>query len=292
RDPAVMAEVAGQVRLGEKRRGKRPIYIQPVDDQGRSAGTEIEHLVPPGKHVRVHGGEHVKEGDPLVEGPLVPHDILRISGAEAVQQDLVREVQSVYRSQRVDIDDKHIEIIVSQMLRKVKVEEQGDTALLPGSVMDKFEFLKVNDRLVNDAVKIKNRGESHFEEAKIVARDAFEEEKARLEAEDKKSPTFTAPQPATCSTVLLGITKAAVQSESFISAASFQETTKVLTEAALAGKVDELVGLKENVILGHLIPAGTGFRTFQDSEVRINAPALSTAEDLLAEEPEAEPAEA
>src|SRR5207253_2709649 len=146
------------------------------------------------------------------------------------------------------------------------------------------------------AVKIKARGDSHFEEDKIVARDAFEEERARLEAEDKKPPTFVPPLPANCSVVLLGITKAAVQSESFISAASFQETTKVLTEAALAGKVDQLVGLKENVILGHLVPAGTGFRLFQDSEVRINAPHLQTTEDLLADEPTmaetGEPAEA
>jgi DNA-directed RNA polymerase subunit beta' len=295
RDPSVMAEVSGKIRIGDRKRGKRIIWLQPEDAAGKPVGAEREHQVPVGAHLRIHTGDFVKAGDPLVVGPLVPHDILRISGIEAVQQYLVREVQSVYRSQRVDIDDKHIEIIVSQMLRKVKVEEQGDTNLLPGSVMDKFEFLKVNDRLVNDAVKVKKRGDSHFEEGKIVARDAFEEEKARLEAEDKHPPTHTSPKPATCSTVLLGITKAAVQSESFISAASFQETTKVLTEAALAGKVDELVGLKENVILGHLIPAGTGFRTFQDSEVRINAPELATTEELLGAEPEMEqaaPAEA
>src|SRR5262249_57824803 len=117
-EPAVMAEVAGLVRLGEKRRGKRSIMIQPVDDQSKSAGEEKEHLVPHGKHLRVHGNDYVKEGDPLVDGPLVPHDILRISGPEAVQNYLVREVQSVYRSQRVDIGDKHVEIIISQMLPK------------------------------------------------------------------------------------------------------------------------------------------------------------------------------
>jgi DNA-directed RNA polymerase subunit beta' len=269
RDPAVMAEVAGVVRLGEKRRGKRPIYVQPVDDQGRSTGEEKEHLVPPGKHVRVHGGEHVKEGDPLVEGPLVPHDILRITGPEAVQNYLVREVQSVYRSQRVDIDDKHIEIIVSQMLRKVKVETMGDTGLLPGSVIDKFGFREVNKRL-RECVRIKDAGDSRFEAGKIVSKEAYEEVRGALEAEKKKPPTHVAPTPATCSIQLLGITKAAVQSDSFISAASFQETTKVLTEAALAGKVDYLVGLKENVILGHLVPAGTGFHTHQEAEVRIN----------------------
>jgi DNA-directed RNA polymerase subunit beta' len=270
RDPAVMAEVAGTVRLGEKKRGKRSIWIQPSDDQGRPVGEEREHLVPHGKHLRVHTGDRVREGDPLVIGPLVPHDILRISGTEAVQQYLVREVQSVYRSQRVEIDDKHIEIIVSQMLRKVKVETVGDTGLLPQIVIDKFAFRAVNDRL-KECVKIKEPGDSKFEKGKILSKEAFEEERARLEADGKKLPSFIPPTPATCSTQLLGITKAAVQSDSFISAASFQETTKVLTEAALAGKVDYLVGLKENVILGHLVPAGTGFRSHQESEVRLNA---------------------
>jgi DNA-directed RNA polymerase subunit beta' len=219
----------------------------------------------------VHTGDRVHEGDALVTGPLVPHDILRISGIEKVQDYLVREVQSVYRSQRVDIDDKHIEIIVSQMLRKVKVETTGDTGLLPGIVIDKFAFRAVNDRL-KECVKIKDPGESKFEAGKIVSKEAFEEERARLETEDRKLPTYVPPTPATCSTQLLGITKAAVQSDSFISAASFQETTKVLTEAALAGKVDYLVGLKENVILGHLVPAGTGFHMHQGAEVKLNVP--------------------
>jgi DNA-directed RNA polymerase subunit beta' len=290
REPAVMAEVAGIVRLGEKRRGKRSILIQPVDDQGRPIGEEREHLVPHGKHLRVHTNDYVKEGDALVDGPLVPHDILRISGAEAVQNYLVREVQSVYRSQRVDIDDKHIEIIVSQMLRKVKVETMGDTGLLPGSVIDKFAFREVNDRL-KECVKIKDARDSKFDAGKIVSKEAFEEERARLEADNRQPPNFQPPTPATCSTQLLGITKAAVQSDSFISAASFQETTKVLTEAALAGKVDYLVGLKENVILGHLVPAGTGFHSHQEAEVRINLPAeglapvpAATAEELEAAE--------
>jgi DNA-directed RNA polymerase subunit beta' len=273
REPAVMAEVAGRVRLGDRRRGKRTVWIQPVDDQGRPVGEEREHLVPHGKHLRVHTGDYVKEGDPLVDGPLVPHDILRISGGEAVQNYLVREVQSVYRSQRVDIDDKHIEIIISQMLRKVKVETMGDTGLLPGSVIDKFAFREVNDRL-RECVKSKDAGDSKFEPGKIVTKEQFEEVRAALEAEKKKAPTYVPPTPATCSTQLLGITKAAVQSDSFISAASFQETTKVLTEAALAGKVDYLVGLKENVILGHLVPAGTGFHMHQEAEVRIHPQAL------------------
>ncbi len=286
REPAVMAEIAGMARLGEKRRGKRSIMIQPVDDQGRSVGEEREHLVPHGKHLRVHTNDYVKEGDPLVDGPLVPHDILRISGVDAVQNYLVREVQSVYRSPRVDIDDKHIEIIVAQMLRKVKVESMGDTGLLPGSVIDKFAFREVNERL-KECVKIKDRGDSKFEPGKIVSKEAYEEERARLETEGRQPPTFVPPTLATCSTVLLGITKAAVQSDSFISAASFQETTKVLTEAALAGKVDYLVGLKENVILGHLVPAGTGFHTHHEAEVRIHPQAL----EGLAPLPPAPPAQ-
>jgi DNA-directed RNA polymerase subunit beta' len=257
----------------------------PMDENGHEIDdAKHEHIVPQGKHVRVHTGDHVREGDPLVDGPRIPHDILRINGSEKVQEYLVNEVQSVYRSQRVDIDDKHIEIIVSQMLRKVKVETMGDTGLLPGSVIDKFGFDEVNKRL-RDCVKIKDPGDSKFEQGKIVSKETFEEVKHALEAEKKKAPTWEAPKLATRSVQLLGITKAAVQSDSFISAASFQETTKVLTEAALAGKVDYLVGLKENVILGHLIPAGTGFFMHQESEVRINQRALDAELGAEADEP-------
>ncbi|MCX7701860.1 MAG: hypothetical protein N2039_13360 [Gemmataceae bacterium] len=285
RDPAVLATVAGRVRLGEKKRGKRIIWIQPEDEHGRPVGKEVEHQVPPGKQMRVHTGDFVKEGDPLTAGPKVPQDILDIRGPEEVQSYLVQEVQAVYRGQRVDIDDKHIEIIVAQMLRKVKVGKPGDTGLLPGSVMDKFKFKEVNERLLKECVKIKDPGDSRFEAGKIVSREAYEEEKARLQEMKKKPPTWEQPQPAESSVVLLGITKAAVQSDSFISAASFQETTKVLTEAALAGKVDHLVGLKENVILGHLIPAGTGFRLFQESEVRIASAEMPSAEMVPDEQP-------
>src|SRR5205807_8954918 len=209
RDPAKMAEVAGTVRLGEKKRGKRTIYIQPVDDAGNKVGEEREHQVPPGKHLRVHTGDRVKEGDRLVFGPLVPQEILKISGIEAVQQYLVQEVQAVYRAQRVEIDDKHIEIIVSQMLRKVQVKNMGDTGLLPGSVIDKFAFDAVNERF-KECVKIKDAGESRFEDGKIVTREAYEEERARLEAEGKQVPTWVPPTLATRTTQLLGITKAAV----------------------------------------------------------------------------------
>src|SRR5437588_1952265 len=145
-----------------------------MDDHGKPVGVEREHAVPHGKHLRVHTGDYVKEGDALVDGPLVPHDILRISGADAVQNYLVREVQAVYRSQRVEIDDKHIENIVAQMLRKVKVETMGDTGLLPGSVIDKFGFREVNNRL-RQCVKVVDPGDSGFEPEKIVTKEAFEE---------------------------------------------------------------------------------------------------------------------
>jgi DNA-directed RNA polymerase subunit beta' len=184
---------------------------------------------------------------------------------------MVREVQAVYRSQRVDIDDKHIEIIVAQMLRKVQVKTTGDTGMLPGAVMDRFAFDEVNRRLTEECVKIVDPGDSSFETGRVVSKDAFEEERENLKKSGKKKlPTSEVPTEATRTVQLLGITKAAVQSDSFISAASFQETTKVLTEAALASKVDYLVGLKENVILGHLIPAGTGFKTHQEAEVKIS----------------------
>jgi DNA-directed RNA polymerase subunit beta' len=235
--------------------------------------------------LRVHSGTFVRAGEALVDGPLVPHDILRISGEEAVQQYLVREIQNVYRSQRVEINDKHIEIIVAQMLRKVRVESIGDTTLLPGIVMDKFEFRAVNQELAK-CLKIAEKGDSDLQPGTIVPVETLEQANAQIEALGGTPAKGVKPKMATASTQLLGITKAAVQSSSFISAASFQETTKVLTEAALAGKIDPLVGLKENVILGHLVPAGTGFHNYQHSEVRIRPQALEglavEKEDVLA----------
>jgi DNA-directed RNA polymerase subunit beta' len=268
KDPAIIAEIDGEVELvAEKKRGKRVIIVRGDD------GTEVEHIIPHGKQLLVHANDRVRAGDALVRGPLVPHDILRVSGAEAVQQYLLHEIQNVYRSQRVEIDDKHIEIVVSQMLRKLRVEDVGDSNMLPGVVIDKFEFRKANEQLM-ECVKISDPGNTEFQIGDIVPATTLEEVNAQVEAADQKPAKSTRPRAATASIQLLGITKAAVQSESFISAASFQETTKVLTEAALAGKVDNLVGLKENVILGHLIPAGTGFHVHQEAEVRIRPEAL------------------
>ena len=280
KDPAIMAEIDGKVEVsGEKRRGKRTIIVR------NESGLEREHLITHGKHMRVHAGDIVRAGEALVDGPLVPHDILRISGEEEVQRYLVREIQNVYRSQRVEIDDKHIEIIVSQMLRKVRIDTVGDTNLLPGSMLDKHEFRQANERL-SGCLRITDKGDSEFEVGGIVPKDVLTQTNETIEALGGTPAKGSKPKPATASTQLLGITKASVQSSSFISAASFQETTKVLTEAALAGKLDNLVGLKENVILGHLIPAGTGFNTFQSSEVRVRPEALEALridrEDLLA----------
>jgi DNA-directed RNA polymerase subunit beta' len=268
KDPSIIAEVDGTVEiLAERKRGKRTIVVR------SESGIEREHLVPHGKHFLVHSGDEVRAGQALVDGPLVPHDILRVSGEEAVQQYLLHEIQQVYQSQKVEINDKHCEIIIARMLRKVKIETSGDTSLLPGLVMDRFQFRKVNEELTS-CIKITNPGDSDFSQGTIIPRETFEQTNAQIEALGGTPAKGKKPKSATASTQLLGITKAAVQSNSFISAASFQETTKVLTEAALAGKVDKLVGLKENVILGHLIPAGTGFRIFQESEVNYRREAL------------------
>ncbi len=268
KDPAVIAEIDGEVEiLPDKKRGKRVIIVHGAD------GHDVEHMIPHGKQLLVHSGDLVKAGDALVRGPLVPHDILRVSGEEAVQQYLLHEIQNVYRAQRVAIDDKHIEIVVSQMLRKVRIDNVGDTTMLPGSVVDKYEFRNVNNDL-QSKVRITDAGDSEYHPGDIVSVSEVEEVNAEIEAAEGEVVAFAKPKSCSASTQLLGITKAAVQSESFISAASFQETTKVLTEAAIAGKVDNLVGLKENVILGHLIPAGTGFKIHQDAEVRIRPEAL------------------
>jgi len=276
KDPSVIAEIDGTVEiLTEQKRGKRSIIVR------SESGIEREHLVPHGKRFLVHSGDVVKAGQSLVDGPLVPHDILMVSGEEAVQQYLVHEVQQVYRSQRVEINDKHIEIIIARMLRKVKIETAGDTNLLPGMIMDRFDFRQKNTELVKN-LRITDVGDSDFELNQIIPKSNLEDVNAEIEAAGGAPAKGKKPRSATASTQLLGITKAAVQSSSFISAASFQETTKVLTEAALSGKVDDLVGLKENVILGHLIPAGTGFRTFLESEVRYQPEALQA----IANEPE------
>jgi len=261
KDPAVLAEISGTIELrSDKRRGKMTIIIR------GSGAVEKEHHVPQDRQLRVHTGDQVDAGDPLIDGPLVPHDILRIKGEDALQEYLLTEVQNVYRTQNQRISDKHIEVIVSQMLRKVKVENPGDTHFLPGEVVDKFKFRRANEAAVK-MLKVEDAGDTQLVLGTLVSREALKEAVAAVEASGGKPPKTRKPKPANAKTLLLGITKASLQSESFVSAASFQETTKVLTEAALAGREDTLQGLKENVILGHLIPAGTAFRRYQELQI-------------------------
>jgi DNA-directed RNA polymerase subunit beta' len=212
KDHAIISEIDGRVEFGKDFKAKRRVIVK--NDE---TSEETEYLIPKGKHFSVQEGDYVRRGDPLVDGPRVPHDILRVLGVEALSDYLVNEIQDVYRLQGVKINDKHIEVIVRQMLQKVEITDAGDTTFLVGELVDRVEF--------------------DIENAKLVAND----ERA-----------------ATGLPVLQGITKASLQTQSFISAASFQETTRVLTEAATAGKTDSLSGLKENVIVGRLIPAGTG----------------------------------
>src|SRR5687767_906039 len=233
KDPATISEIDGVVRFGEIKRGKREIFVQPVTADGSAEeGREAQlYEVPAGKHLRVHEGDRVRAGDRLSEGPVNPHDVLRIKGPRAVQEYLLNEVQEVYRLQGVKINDKHIGVIVRQMLQKVRIMEPGDTEFLEGEHVDKQVFRDINDR-----------------------------------AKKKRSA------PATAEPLLLGITKASLTTQSFISAASFQETTRVLTDASIRGARDDLLGLKENIIIGHLIPAGTGMYRYQEVEVDLGTP--------------------
>ena len=262
KEPAAMAEISGVVELkSDKRRGKMTIIVR------SESGMEKEHHVPRDRHLNFHTGDRVEAGDALTDGPLVPHDILRIKGDEALQRYLLREIQNVYRAQSVTISDKHIEIILSQMMRKVEIESVGDTDYLPGEVVDRLEFRRRNEALAGQ-IRIADPGDTDLEVGRVVTREELEAANEKVEVLGGTPAKGKKPRPATANTLLLGITKASLQSDSFISAASFQETTKVLTEAALAGKVDELLGLKENVILGHLIPAGTGFRPYLELRVK------------------------
>ena len=263
KDPAAMAEISGRVELrSDKRKGKMTITIR------SESGMEKEHHVPRDRHLNVHTGDFVEAGDALTDGPLVPHDILRIKGEEALQRYLIGEIQNVYRSQNVNISDKHMEIIISQMMRKVEIDSVGDSPFLPGEVVDKFVFRKENEAL-SQSLKIASAGDvSELEESQIIDKKELARMNEKVEALGGTPAKGRKPKPATAKTLLLGITKASLWSDSFIAAASFQETTKVLTEAALAGKIDELHGLKENVILGHLIPAGTAFKPHLEMRVK------------------------
>ncbi|HNS73736.1 MAG TPA: DNA-directed RNA polymerase subunit beta', partial [bacterium] len=261
KEPAVVSEIDGIVEFGEMKRGVRKIIVRSEDGH-----EEKVYMIGYGKHVLVHAGDFVHAGEKLSEGSVVPHDILAIMGANKVQEYLVNEIQEVYRLQGVRINDKHIEVIVRQMLQKVKIEDPGDTFYLEGDQVDRLSFLAENERIRNMVI-VTERGDAKFQFEEMVEADEFRKVVAKLEAAEKTLPQARSGQPATFQPLLLGITKASLTTESFISAASFQETTRVLTDASVEGKVDELLGLKENVVMGHLIPAGTGIGRYKELKV-------------------------
>ena len=256
-DPAVVSEIDGIITFGAQRRGHREVVVTSHD------GTDVRRYpIPFGKHVLVQENDTVRAGERLSDGAINPHDVLRIKGVGAVQEYLVNEIQEVYRIQGVKINDKHIEVIVRQMMQKVKVVDSGDTKFLEGDYVDKLRFEEENES-VRDKVFVTSKGDSKLKNGQIVSRRKIKEANTDLKKRSKKVIEFRDADPSTSEPVLLGITTAALSTDSFISAASFQETTKVLTDAAIEAKVDFLLGLKENVIMGHLIPAGTGLKHFR-----------------------------
>ena len=271
-NPAVMTEINGTVRFGETKRGVRKIHVMGVDDEERT------YSIPYGKHVIVHEGDFINAGTELCEGAISPDDILHVLGPAAVRDYLVNEIQEVYRLQGVKINDKHIEVIVGQMMQKVSVKDPGDTWFLEEDRVAKREFFAENDR-ISKMVIVNEIGDSDLEADTMIDRSEFLEINKELKAAGKEVATYRKPKPATFEPILMGITRASLNTESFISAASFQETTRVLTDASTAGKTDYLQGLKENVAVGRLIPAGTGTPGIQD----ILVGAHETGEDAVSE---------
>ncbi len=257
-DAAKVSEIDGIVSFGGRKRGSQEVVVTSRD--GSESKTYLVSLT---KHLLVHENDFVRAGDPLSDGQVAPQDILSILGPRAVQEYLVNEIQEVYRLQGVTINDKHIECIVRQMMQKVLVVDAGDTTLLEDNYVDRFVLEEMNDNLYDNFVVI-DAGESDLSIGEVVDRRRLREINSTMKRQDKREVLVRDAQPAVAEPVLLGITQAALATDSFVSAASFQETTKVLTEASIAAKQDPLFGLKENVIVGHLIPAGTGQRQFKD----------------------------
>jgi DNA-directed RNA polymerase subunit beta' len=255
-NPAVVAEIDGVVTMGNIKRGNREITIEAKD------GVQKKYLVPLTRQILAQDGDFAKAGTPLSDGQIAPIDILAIKGPFAVQEYVVNEIQEVYRLQGVKINDKHIEVIVRQMMRKVNIVDPGDTRFLQDDLVDKFEFVDENDFIYDKKVVTEVGDSSRMRKGQIVTLREVREENSILRRNDQKPVEYRDAMPATSSPTLLGITKASLGVQSWISAASFQETTKVLSSAAINGKTDEMLGLKENVITGHPIPAGTGLREF------------------------------
>ena len=252
-----MAEIDGEVKFGKIKRGNRVISIT------SRTGEKKEYLVPLSKQLMVQENDYVRAGTPLSDGAITPADILNIMGPTAVQEYIVNEVQDVYRMQGVKINDKHFEVIVRQMMRKVNILDPGDTRFLEQQIVDKRAFMEENDRIWGKKVVIDAGDSENVREGQIITARKLRDENSALKRRDLRTIAVRDALPATSEQILQGITRAALQTTSFISAASFQETTKVLNEAAINGKTDTLEGMKENVICGHLIPAGTGLREYE-----------------------------
>ena len=255
-NPAVVSEIDGVVSFGKIKRGNREIMVE------SRLGEVKKYLVKLSSQILVQENDYVRAGMALSDGSITPEDILRIEGPSAVQQYLVNEVQEVYRLQGVKINDKHFEVVVRQMMRKVRIVDSGDTTFLEDQLAHKDDFIHDNDKIFGMKV-VTNAGDSeNLKEGQILTPRTLRDENSLLRRNDKELVEARDAVPATATPVLQGITRASLQTKSFISAASFQETTKVLNEAAVAGKIDYLEGLKENVIVGHKIPAGTGMRRY------------------------------
>ena len=257
-NPAVVSEIDGVVSYGIIKRGNREIFIESRD------GVRKRYQVSLSKHSLVQENDFVRAGSPLTDGAITPNDILSIKGPTAVQEYLVNEIQEVYRLQGVKINDKHIEVIVRQMMQKVEILEPGDTGFLPGQVVDRFRFRRENDEILDKKVVVESGDSPNLRPGQIVTARKLRDENSSLKRKDLNLVVVRDAQTAVSKPTLQGITQASLDTTSFISAASFQETTKVLSEAAIRGKQDFLKGLKENVIVGHLIPAGTGSRVYND----------------------------
>ncbi len=257
-DPAIVSEIDGVVKFGVQKRGAREIIVTSHDGKD-----ERHYLIPMGKHVLVQEHDVIRSGERLSDGAVDPHDILRIKGVGAVQEYLVNEIQEVYRMQGVKINDKHIEVIVRQMMQKVHIVDSGDTRFLEDDYVDIHKVNEENAQL-RDAVVVTSKGDSKLKNGQIMLKKKLREVNIDLKKKGKKIVEARDADPVTTEPVLLGITSAALSTDSFVSAASFQETTRVLTDAAIEGKIDYLLGLKENVTMGHLIPAGTGLKKFKN----------------------------
>jgi DNA-directed RNA polymerase subunit beta' len=256
-NPAVVTEIDGVVKYGGIKRGNREILVESKD------GEVKKYMVSLSKHILVQDGDFIKAGEPLSDGAITPQDILRIQGPSAVQRYIVNGIQEVYRLQGVKINDKHIEVIVRQMMQKLEIEDQGDTRFLENEAVHKLAFLEENDWIFDKKVIVDSGDSNNLKVGQIVSARKLRDENSMLKRKDLKQAEGRSAVPATAKPLIQGITKSSLGTESFMSAASFQETTKVLNEAAIHGKIDYLNGLKENVIVGHLIPAGTGLREYE-----------------------------